>query len=85
MEKIVENMDIIVPYENEENLRLSQIGGLSENVALVIGPEGGFEPYEIGKLKNMGAEIITLGNRILRAETAAVCASFLVIHELESR
>ena len=78
-------IDLLVPYENEEELRLKDIKNLSNNIGLIIGPEGGFEEREIEELKEMGAQIITLGNRILRAETAAVCASFSIIYELESR
>ncbi len=37
---------------------------------LAIGPEGGFIPYEIEKLKDAGLEPIHLGERILRVETA---------------
>ena len=83
--EISKNLDILVPYENEENLKLKNIENLSKNIGLVIGPEGGFEEEEIEVLKELGANIITLGNRILRAETAAVCASFSIIYELESR
>ena len=37
---------------------------------LVIGPEGGFIPYEIDLLKNAGCAPVTIGRRILRVETA---------------
>lgn len=37
---------------------------------LVIGPEGGFIPYEIEKLAEVGVEAVTIGPRILRVETA---------------
>ena len=37
---------------------------------LVIGPEGGFVPYEIEKLAQVGGEAVTIGPRILRVETA---------------
>lgn len=41
-----------------------------EETLLVIGPEGGFIPYEIEKLKEAGCQPIHLGDRILRVETA---------------
>jgi RsmE family RNA methyltransferase len=37
---------------------------------LVVGPEGGFIPYEIEKLQEVGVEAVTIGPRILRVETA---------------
>ena len=42
--------------------------------ALLTGPEGGFEPYEIAQAAEAGLRICTLGKRILRCETAPLCA-----------
>lgn len=77
--------EIIVCYENEDDLRFEDIQVQSNNIALIIGPEGGFEDREIEQLKSYGAKIISLGNRILRAETAAICASYHVIACLEGK
>lgn len=44
--------------------------GLDEKVVLVIGPEGGFVPYEVDKLAQAGCEVVSLGSRILRVENA---------------
>lgn len=52
-------------------------------VLLLIGPEGGFAPEEAGAARTAGAISISLGPRILRAETAAVVGCALVVHELE--
>jgi len=41
-----------------------------KEAVLVIGPEGGFIPYEIDVLKNAGCIPVTIGERILRVETA---------------
>ena len=46
----------------------------SQSVTIVIGPEGGFEPSEVDELLDMGFECVSLGKRILRAETAACYA-----------
>ncbi|SEA79749.1 RNA methyltransferase, RsmE family [Desulfuromusa kysingii] len=43
---------------------------LDQEITLAIGPEGGFIPYEVEKLQTCGFVPITLGERILRVETA---------------
>ncbi|QJP06417.1 16S rRNA (uracil(1498)-N(3))-methyltransferase [Pseudomonas multiresinivorans] len=43
---------------------------LSEPVTLAIGPEGGWIPYEVEKLREAGLNPVQLGERILRVETA---------------
>ncbi|MFZ2681796.1 MAG: RsmE family RNA methyltransferase [Patescibacteria group bacterium] len=50
----------------------------SSEVALFIGPEGGFSDPEITLAKNSQAHIVTLGNLILRAETAAIVGTTLL-------
>jgi len=77
---------IVVPYENEEKLGLKNINFKDrkaiKNVAIIIGPEGGFENSEIETLKNLGAYIITLGPRILRTETAGFVCLAQIMYEL---
>jgi 16S rRNA (uracil1498-N3)-methyltransferase len=74
---------IVVPYENETGFGIKnlipEIQDKVKDIAVVIGPEGGFEETEIDRLKDSGAYIVTLGPRILRTETAGfVCASLLM-------
>lgn len=63
-------------YENEEDLSLSAVleGGVPETVALMTGPEGGYTQEEIDYSAAKGMKICTLGKRILRCETAPLCA-----------
>lgn len=46
---------------------------------LFIGPEGGFSPEEVELAGQNGIQIVSLGKRILRAETAAIVASGLIL------
>jgi 16S rRNA (uracil1498-N3)-methyltransferase len=51
-------------------------------VVILIGPEGGFTDKEIGLAQAKGFKAYSLGPRILRAETAAICAATLIQHLL---
>ncbi len=64
--------------EATERLRES-FGKVSRpNILVVIGPEGGFTKEEVNLAEEKGLLVISLGRRILRAETAAVSAVALV-------
>ena len=52
-------------------------------IAVVIGPEGGLEEKDVELLKQNGAKIVTLGNRILRTETVALNVLSVIMYELE--
>lgn len=70
-------------YELEKSLRLRAALEKSErirDIAIVSGPEGGFEPWEAEYALSKGMEIITLGARILRCETAPVTALAAVMY-----
>ncbi len=72
-----------VAYENERGMAatkeaISKIKAGS-SIGIFIGSEGGFTEKEIEKLKNGGASILSLGKRILRAETAAITAVGLLM------
>ena len=51
------------------------------DIACIVGPEGGISEKEARMLESAGARAITLGPRILRAETAAIagCAAILTL------
>lgn len=63
---------------------LRNIGDMEPNtIAIFIGPEGGFTLDEVEQAKAAGVQPVSLGPRILRAETAAVAALTMAIYELE--
>lgn len=53
---------------------VADIGETVKNIAVIIGPEGGFTAEEAQMLQSAGAEATTLGPRILRTETAPLAA-----------
>jgi 16S rRNA (uracil1498-N3)-methyltransferase len=79
---------VLVPYENAENYGIKKVvidkckGRDIKKIAILIGPEGGFEEEEIEILKDLNCEIVTLGPRILRTETAGMVAMSLIMYEL---
>ena len=84
---------LLVAYENEkENTLKGQIEKLKKQnnlelkikIGIVIGPEGGLEENDVNKLKENGAQIITLGKRILRTETVALNILSIIMYELEN-
>lgn len=74
----------IIPYENEQFNNIKEFvkkhSGVS--IGIFIGPEGGFEEYEITQAINNGILPITLGKRILRTETAGLVSLAILIYEL---
>lgn len=84
----IEKYDIVfVAYEDEDKTYLKhELIKLKEiknpKIAIVIGPEGGFDTKEINTLKEAGAKIVTLGSRILRTETAPIVLASIIMYEL---
>ena len=66
----------IIPYEHAEGMdearRIMEEAAGKGSVGIFIGPEGGFEDEEIEKAITSGLKPISLGNRILRTETAGM-------------
>lgn len=84
----------IVPWEEAGSAMITQeasnsLGSLLRSIQptpfsvnLFIGPEGGFTPQEIEQGKRYGAIPVTLGPRILRAETAGLVAATAILYQL---
>lgn len=66
----------VIFYEGECENTLSDIG--NDVSALFVGSEGGFSEREVGYARERGLKTITLGKRILRAETASVVAMSMI-------
>ena len=73
----------IVFYENERANTLHNTLSSSPytSVSLLSGPEGGFEEKEITQAMEAGLQVCTLGKRILRCETAPLCALSAVMYD----
>lgn len=56
----------------------------TQRLAVFIGPEGGFAPMEFEQGRAAGLVPVSLGPRILRAETAAIAVCAIVMYELDS-
>lgn len=72
----------ILFYENERatTLRMALEEKPYHTISLLTGPEGGLEPKEVEMAKEAGMHICTLGSRILRCETAPLCALSAVMY-----
>ncbi|BDU67678.1 MAG: ribosomal RNA small subunit methyltransferase E [Candidatus Tyloplasma litorale] len=78
------NKEFFVFYENEKKLQFidSLKNRKSNDLVLVIGPEGGFEEREINFFKEKETNIVSLGKNILRTETSAIASIAIVNSEV---
>lgn len=77
---------ILVAYEEERRTGLKEVLRANmgaENIAVIIGPEGGLEAGEVESLIDKGGKAVSLGRRILRTETAGMAAAAMILYELE--
>jgi 16S rRNA (uracil1498-N3)-methyltransferase len=89
---IIENIEkydiVLLLYENEHSLTLKQaikqFDKPINSIALIVGPEGGFSSKEVELLSTFdNVKLVTLGNRILRTETAGICAISMLNYEFD--
>ena len=64
----------IVLWEREKSRRLAQAAAEADALLVAVGPEGGFSDAEIERARAAGACTASLGERILRSETAPIAA-----------
>ncbi len=79
VERVGEFDEAFVAWEEEASARIGKISGPS--VLILIGPEGGFRENEIDASREAGMQPVSLGPRRLRAETAAMYALAVAMHE----
>ena len=77
----------LIPYEQESGMEgsrkeLARIGP-GQDIAVFIGPEGGFDEREIRQALEMGVRPVSLGKRILRTETAGLAMLSVIMMRLE--
>ena len=71
-------------YEQEERQSMRTVlrGTEARRVTLIVGAEGGFSPAEAAAVTAAGGQPVSLGHRILRAETASLTALAVTQYEL---
>lgn len=78
----------LVPYENEEGMKATQEVldriHIGESISVMIGPEGGFAEEEIAYVRD-SMDVISLGRRILRTDTAAITTMSMLMLEIEMK
>jgi len=76
-----ESLQLLFSERDGESLATAT-GGLTrvESITAFVGSEGGWSDEEIEQARRAGAKIVTLGGRVLRAETAAITVTTLLQH-----
>lgn len=73
---------VLFAYEGEKRNSIKTSNLTGQNIALIVGSEGGFTAEETALAKDAGAIVVTLGRRILRAETASIVLATLTLEKL---
>ncbi len=76
---------IVAPWEEAAGVSLGDLllkYSSTASVAYIVGPEGGLTAAEIDCARQYGAVPVTLGQRILRTETAAIAVLVMIMHRL---
>lgn len=81
---------VLFPYENEKGATIKDALRAEKdankplrNIAVIIGPEGGFSEEEALAIIGAGGVSVSLGRRILRTETAGMAALAMIMYEME--
>ena len=78
---------VVMPYEKAAGMdsarELVHSMQGQKSIGIFIGPEGGFDPGEVERAIEAGAQTMSLGHRILRTETAGMAVMSILMFELE--
>lgn len=77
---ILEKEDAIIFYECGGASLRELVPPEQKKISFFVGSEGGFSLEEINMAKEKGAQVASLGSRILRCETAPICAASIFLH-----
>jgi len=82
MVKSLNEYDVVIfANETEKSTALSKVKiSSNQKIAIIIGSEGGFSETECEKIINAGGKSVTLGKRILRAETASIAVTSVIMY-----
>ena len=69
-----------MPWEGCDRPRLGSVHRHARHLTLIVGPEGGLSEAEVKAARARGVVTVSLGQRILRSETAAIVAATLLFH-----
>ena len=83
LEEAAQSDKALLFYEHEHavTLKMALSTDFYHTVSLLTGPEGGLEEREVDQAREMGLQVCTLGKRILRCETAPLCALSAVMYD----
>lgn len=88
VEKAAELDVVLLPYENERGMAATKeaIEAIKpgQGIGIFIGPEGGFAEAEIALAREKQMQLISLGKRILRTETAGLATLSILMYHLEA-
>lgn len=83
------NVCNLLPYECAEGIqeaaKIVEEAAKSPSVGIFIGPEGGFEEEEVRLGKDHGFQVMTLGKRILRTETAGIATLAILMFSMQAK
>lgn len=80
LEQLAQSECPVLFYESQGTTLRDLMAPMPREVSILIGSEGGFDPQEVEEAARRGIQIVNLGPRILRCETAPLCALSAILY-----